>query len=108
MFLYNVQAVFYTEIVKSLFPDYNVAPLEFIAASYNDTLPVQKFILTDEMYNKTLNGDITEEYRYIGILEAINNINKHIELNEFELNLNELHFKKQSKILINSKFTYDS
>lgn len=108
MFLYNVQAVFYTEVVKTLYPDYIVHPLEFIAASYNDNLPVQKFTLTEELYNKTLYGDTTKEYKYMGILQAMDNINTHIKLNEFELDLDMLYFKNSSKTQINSNFLYDS
>ena len=106
-FLYNVQAVFYTEVVKSKFKDYTVVPLSFYAASLNDNLPVQKFTLSPELYNLTLNGsDDKSIYYYKGILEAMNNIQKHIELNEFDLNLDELRFKEKTSTVIDHKMNY--
>lgn len=104
-FLYNVQGVFYTEVVKLALPNKRVHNMSFLAASLEDNLPAQEFTLTDELYNATLNG--SENYRFSGIKEAISKIKKHYELEEFKLNLDELVFKQFTKTPINIEFKYD-
>ncbi len=106
-FLYNVQAVFYTELLKVAFPDYTIKPFTFLVASIDDNLPVQAFTLSDELYNYTLNGHPDKNtYYYKGIKQAIEDINKHIELDEYSLDLEFLAFKKSKMTTIDFDFKY--
>ena len=106
-FLYNVQGVFYTELLKTAFPDYTILPFTFLVASVDDNLPVQAFTLSDELYNYTLNGHPDKNtYYYKGIKQAIEDINKHIELDEYSLDLDFLSFKKSKMTVIDFDFKY--
>jgi len=106
-FLYNVQAVFYSELLKVLFPRYTVLPFTFLVASIDDNLPVQAFGLTDDLYNYTLNGHPDRKtYYYKGILKAIEDLKKHHELEEYSLDLEYLKFKKSEMTKIDFDFKY--
>ena len=106
-FLYNVQAVFYTEVLKIAFPDYTILPFTFLVGSIEDNLPIQAFTLSDELYNYTLNGHADRNtYYYKGIKQAIEEINKHKELDEYELDLEFLSFRKSQRTVIDFEFKY--
>lgn len=109
-FLYNVQATMYTLLAINHFKEYVVQNLKFLVAGFEDNLPASVFSIDSNLIDITLNGH--ENYKYMPLKTALNNIKIHMDTDNFELDLKYLRFKNSTKVTImlnnnNNYFDYD-
>ena len=81
---YDKQAVFYTEALRSQYPDYKIHPFRFIVVNRIQANKPIIFKMSSSVMENALHGYVRFGTRQKGITQLLEDFNKHVELDKWD------------------------